>query len=140
MLTTDVENTYRVFSDNLFNNSTARLTAKVWCPYKVPDPTDWKYEEEYLTDEENALAGIFYNWHLTVKLQSISEQQYYYLRAMNAITSSAYDELSSLTGAMKVPTNVHGGSGNFSVSTQTTVTLTVIDNYRLPYKETIYMW
>ena len=132
LLTSDVKNTYRVFSDHLFSNSTARLDVTDWAPDDVPDNINHMNEDD-LTDEEKELQGEYYNWFLTVKLQSISEQQYYYLRAMNAIKSSVYDEMSSLSGAMKVPSNVHGGSGNFSVATQTTVVVPILKNYKPPY-------
>ena len=89
-----------------------------------------------LTEEDMELTGDFYNWNLYVKLQSISEQQYYYLRAMNAVKSSFYDDMSSLTGAMKVPTNVHGGSGNFCVTTAIIVKVPVVENYRPPFYDT----
>ena len=132
LLTSDVKNTYRVFSDNMFSNSTAHLNVTDWVPYPVPDNIN-RLDEEGLTDEEKEMQGEYYNWSLTVKLQSISEQQYYYLRAMNAIQSSSYDEMSSLSGAMKMPSNVHGGSGNFSVATQTTVVVPILENYKPPY-------
>ncbi len=137
-LITDVENTFRVFSDNLFSNSTARLTATVWCNGMIPDNINRPPYDDLFTDEELNMVGDYYNWHLTVKLQSISEQQYYYLRAMNAITSSSYDEMSNLSGAMKIPTNVHGGSGNFCVTTTTIVKVPILDNYRPPFYDTIY--
>ena len=134
LLTSDVKNNYRVFSDNMFSNSTARLNVTDWALGDVPDYINRSYNDD-LTEEERDMEGEYYNWYLTVKLQSISEQQYYYLRAMNAIKSSAYDEMSSLSGAMKVPSNVHGGSGNFSVATQTTVVVPILENYKPPYYE-----
>jgi hypothetical protein len=132
LLTSDVKNIYHVFSDNLFNNSTAQLSVADWCPNMIPDAQNRRYGSEY-TDEERKPVGDFYNWTITVKLQSISEQQYYYLRALNAVKSSYYDEMSSLSGGMKVPSNVHGGSGNFSVATQTTVVVPIIVNHKPPY-------
>ena len=134
MLMSDVKNTYRVFSDHLFSNSTANLHVSVLCPYEIPDNINRSYNDDF-TEEELDLTGEFYNWRLKVNLQSLSEQQYYYLRALNAITSPFYDETSNLSGAMKLPSNVHGGSGNFSVMTQTTVEVPILVDYKPPYYE-----
>ena len=132
MLTSDVKNTYHVFSDNLFSNSTAHLNVTDWAPYMIPDHINRSNNDD-LTEEEKDMEGEFYYWCLKVNLQSLSKQQYYYLRALNAITSSFYDETSNLSGAMKLPSNVHGGSGNFSVATQTTVVVPILVDYKPPY-------
>jgi len=134
-ITGDVKNTYRVFSDKMFNGSTARLNVTDWAPYDVPDHENYPFQE-FEIPELNDSVGSFYNWQLTLKLQTISEQQYYYLRALNAIESSAYDEMSGLSGAMKIPTNVHGGSGNFCVTTTTIVKVPILKNYRPPFYDT----
>lgn len=135
MLLSDVKNTYRVFSDHLFNNSKANLNVTVKCPVEIYDHVNRSYNDDF-TEEELDLEGEFYNWKLMVNLQSLSAQQYYYLRALNAITSPFYDETSNLSGAMKLPSNVRGGSGNFSVMTQTTVEVPVLVDYRPPFYDT----
>ena len=132
LLTSDVKNTYRVFSDHLFSNSTANLRVSVQCPFEIPDHIN-RWNDPDFTEEEKDMTGDFYNWRLKVNLQSLSEQQYYYLRALNAITSPFYDETSSLSGAMKLPSNVRGGSGNFSVMTQTTVEVPLLVDYKPSY-------
>lgn len=135
LLMSDIKNTYHVFSDEKFSNSTVQLNVIVPCSGIIPSHISKMYDGR-LTEEDMELTGDFYNWNLYVKLQSISEQQYYYLRAMNAVKSSFYDDMSSLTGAMKVPTNVHGGSGNFCVTTAIIVKVPVLENYRPPFYDT----
>ncbi|MBO7495653.1 MAG: DUF4249 family protein [Salinivirgaceae bacterium] len=135
LLSSDVKNTYRVFSDKLFSNSTALLNVVTdWRPSIEGD--SFSSHEDF--PELKDYVGTFYSWRAELKLQSISEQQYYYLRAMNAINSSAYDEMSSFSGALKVPSNVHGGSGNFGVSTQTTVDMLLLDNYHVVFDGIYY--
>ena len=54
---------------------------------------------------------------IIVRLLSITETEYYYLKALNLADSDAYDE--TINEPIKYPGNVHGGVGIVGVSTET---------------------
>lgn len=62
----------------------------------------------------------------TVALHSIQEAAYYYFKALNRIDSESYD--SPFVEPVKLPSNVMGGTGIFSISTETERTLE-LDSY-----------
>ena len=133
ILLASIENQYRVFSDNQFNNSKAVLHISV--PYELYDIDDnqskvYVYQEmENYPEDLLKKAGNYFTYKIRLELQSISEQQYFYLRALNAVNSDFYEENSDLTGAMKIPSNVSGGCGNISITTRSFYEITVLDNY-----------
>ena len=54
---------------------------------------------------------------IIVRLLSITETEYYYLKALNLADSGAYDE--TINEPIKYPGNVHGGVGIVGISTET---------------------
>ena len=54
---------------------------------------------------------------IIVRLLSITETEYYYLKALNLADSDAYDE--KINEPIKYPGNVHGGVGIVGISTET---------------------
>lgn len=54
---------------------------------------------------------------IIVRLLSITETEYYYLKALNLANSDAYDE--TINEPIKYPGNVHGGVGIVGISTET---------------------
>ncbi|MCR4559985.1 MAG: DUF4249 domain-containing protein [Bacteroidales bacterium] len=132
ILIASVKNKYRVFSDNQFNNSNTVLHISV--PYdmdaineKSEIWVDWAIRNA--PEELLKKAGDYYTYKIRLELQSISAQQYFYLRALNAINSDFYEDNSDLTGAMKIPSNVSGGCGNLSITTRSFYEISVLDNY-----------
>jgi hypothetical protein len=132
ILIASVKNKYRVFSDNQFNNSNAVLHISV--PYdmdaineKSEIWVDWAIRNA--PEELLKKAGDYYTHKIRLELQSISAQQYFYLRALNAINSDFYEDNSDLTGVMKIPSNVSGGCGNISITTRSFYEISVLDNY-----------
>jgi hypothetical protein len=69
---------------------------------------------------------------IRLSLESISENQFYYMKALNVVESENYEDMSLLSGAMKIPSNVNGGSGNICITTNTVLEFTVFDNYDCP--------
>ena len=60
-----------------------------------------------------------------VRLLSISETDYQYFKALNVIDSDAYD--ATLMEPLTFASNVHGGVGIVSISTETSVKLNLSD-------------
>ena len=132
ILIASVKNKYRVFSDNQFNNSNAVLHISV--PYDmdaINEKSEIWVDKAIIDSPEDLLkkAGDYYTYKIRLELQSISAQQYFYLRALNAINSDFYEDNSDLTGVMKIPSNVSGGCGNISITTRSFYEISVLDNY-----------
>lgn len=70
-----------------------------------------------------------YNYYEYVGIESIDEDTYYYVKALNGFESGNFDE-QELTGAVKMRRNVHGGSGNISIIARTVVKVAVYDHYK----------
>jgi|WetSurMetagenome_2_1015567.scaffolds.fasta_scaffold00696_2 hypothetical protein len=98
------ENTYGVFNDNRFNGKSCMLTVYdnllSYPPYKHTVDTEAETEETTIS----SIDEIFF-------VQSITESEYYYLKALNLYRSSDYQDNDDLSGPIKFPTNVHGGTG-----------------------------
>lgn len=61
-----------------------------------------------------------------IRLMSITETEYYYLKALNLVDSDAYDE--TINEPIKYPSNVHGGTGMVGISTEVTQTIHIISS------------
>ena len=95
-----VENIYGVFDDSRFKNTSYTMT--------VYNQTDIDGFPEY---------GTNVKMDIIVRLLSITETEYYYLKALNLVDSDAYDE--TINEPIKYPSNVHGGIGMIGISTET---------------------
>lgn len=70
-----------------------------------------------------------YNYTEYVGIESIDEDTYFYVKALNGFESGNFDE-QELTGAIKMRRNVHGGSGNISLIARTIKKIVVYDHYK----------
>ena len=61
--------------------------------------------------------GYYEGMDVIIRLLSITETEYYYLKALNLVDSDAYDE--TINEPIKYPSNVHGGIGMIGISTET---------------------
>lgn len=98
-----IENKYNIFSDNRFSNSSATL--KVYTPL---------YDNNY-----DILTSLSYTYcrlkqDITVRLLSLPETYYRYLKALNCMDDDDYDE--ALMEPVSLPSNVEGGLGFVGVS------------------------
>ncbi|MBO7566214.1 MAG: DUF4249 domain-containing protein [Bacteroidales bacterium] len=77
-----------------------------------------------------------FNYTEYVGIETIDEDTYYYVKALNGFESGNFDE-QELTGAIKMRRNVHGGSGNISIIARTVKKIVVYDHYKpkWEYKE-----
>lgn len=60
--------------------------------------------------------GSNVNIDVFIRLLSITEIEYYYLKALNLVDTDAYDE--TINEPIKFPSNVQGGVGIIGVSTE----------------------
>lgn len=96
-----IENKYNVFDDSRFTNSAYTMTVYNW-------------------------ASMDYNWNwykvvhakkdVTVRILSITEAEYYYLKVLNAVDSDAFDE--TINEPIRFPSNVNGGIGIVGFSSE----------------------
>ena len=100
-----------VFDDSRLNGE---YTMTVSVPYVLP------YGNAYpLNKIENVSAT------LRVRLLSISETQYYYLRALNIYDSSDYDE--ALNNPIRFPSNIKNGAGILGISSESSKSIYLYD-------------
>ena len=95
-----VKNIYGVFDDSRFKNTSYTMT--------VYNQTNVEGLSKY---------GTNVKMDIIVRLLSITETEYYYLKALNLADSDAYDE--TINEPIKYPGNVHGGVGIVGISTET---------------------
>lgn len=95
-------NLYGVFDDSRLTNKAYTMTAYTRQYYNL---------YSYFGANQWAEADVY------VRLLSISETEYYYLRALNIIDSDVYDE--TLMEPIRFASNVNGGLGIVSISTET---------------------
>ena len=133
-----VDNVYKIFNDNFFNGSSAtlnvmRIVRLHW------DMNDYKPEKYFYYQEAwNPLLHdiSYYAPHYThrnyVDVYSITEDEYYYLKVLNARGPDSFYEFDSdfsLTGDVKLPSNVKGGTGNIFVSSCVKLTGSMYEDY-----------
>lgn len=95
-------NVYGVFDNTRFRNDSYTMTV-------------------YNTTNFSGYSGYADNIQVVIRLSSITETEFYYLKALNLIDSDAYDE--TFNEPIKFPSNVHGGTGLLGVSTEVSQTI-----------------
>lgn len=114
-----IENKYNVFADDRFSDATCTL--KVYTQL-YHDYNLWLYN---VTRRSKSI---------TVRLLSISEAEFRYLKALNTLESGNYEE--ALMEPVMIPSNVKGGLGFVGISSETRITMQlpdeIIDNENLP--------
>lgn len=109
-----VQNHYGVF-DNSRINGTYTMTTSLRIPYS----------SIFFLEVDNNESIIRIGGNVRVRLLSISEMQYFYLKALNIYDSVDYDDYLSLP--IKFPSNIEGGTGIFGVCTGNEVTIPLKD-------------
>ena len=114
-----IENKYNVFTDDRFSDATCTLKVytQLYHNYNL-----WLYN---VTRRSKSI---------TVRLLSISEAEFRYLKALNTLESGNYEE--ALMEPVMIPSNVKGGLGFVGISSETRMTMQlpdeIIDNENLP--------
>lgn len=98
----EVRNSYTVFDDSRFENSTHTLT--------VYNRLDWQ-RDEYAPYPFNTQTR-----EVVIRVLSITEDMFRYLKMLNVLRSEAYDEV--LSEPIKFPSNVQGGTGFVGICSQ----------------------
>ncbi|WP_455586264.1 DUF4249 domain-containing protein [Bacteroides sp.] len=106
------ENIYGVFDDSRFSGQSYTMTV-----YSSASD-DWPY----LFPSHDITQKIR---DCYVRLLSISETDYQYFKALNLIDSDVYDE--TIMEPIVFASNVHGGVGIVSISTETSVKINLVD-------------
>lgn len=106
-----VENKYSTFDDSRFANASYTMTV-----YNRPFP-DYGY---YNPD------SVFHvKTDVTVRLLSITKDEYYYLNALSTIDSDGYDD--HINEPVRLPGNVNGGLGIVGFSTERRYKIDICD-------------
>lgn len=105
-----IENKYNIFTDNLFTNSSATL--KVYTPL---------YDDNYSILNSLSYTRCYLKHTITVRLLSLPEAYYRYLKALNCMDDDDYDEV--LMEPISLPNNVEGGLGFVGVSSEIQYTI-----------------
>lgn len=99
------DNFYGIFPDTRFENKQCALTIY----------TD-KHRAEFAVD-------------VLFQIESITESEYYYLKALNIYSSDNYDDEDPLSGPMKFPSNVRGGAGIVGIHSAAVKVIKLQGNY-----------
>lgn len=99
-----IENKYNVFDDSRFTNTAYTMTVY---NYLYNDFYQWGASQENIKHLKR---------DVTIRILSITKAEYYYLKALNALESDAYDE--SINEPIRFPSNVNGGIGIVGFSTE----------------------
>lgn len=104
-----IKNSYNIFTDSRFPNSSATL--KVYTEYKATSYAG----NIILSDYQH----VYRQHTITVHLFSLTETEYRYFKALNCLQDGNYDE--SLMEPIIFPSNVEGGLGFVSISTESLI-------------------
>lgn len=105
-----IENKYSIFTDNRFANSSATL--KVYTPL---------YDDNYEILKTLNYTRCYLKYTIIVRLLSLPENYYRYLKALNCMDDDDYDE--ALMEPISLPSNVEGGLGFVGVSSEVQYTI-----------------
>ena len=114
MFPTNIENKYSIFTDNRFTNSSATL--KVYTPL---------YDDNYDILQSLNYTRCYLKQNITVRVLSLPETYYRYLKALNCMDDEDYDE--ALMEPISLPSNVEGGLGFVGISSEIQYTIDMPD-------------
>ncbi|MDL2305795.1 DUF4249 domain-containing protein [Bacteroides sp. OttesenSCG-928-D19] len=113
-----VANIYGVFDDGRFADNEYTMTVS---------------SNYYISYYTNLFRPEYLNIYTAVRLLSITESQYYYLKVLNFIDSDMVDDY--LNDPVKMPGNVHNGTGFVGFSTESGRVMHVVANKKMEYYE-----
>lgn len=127
-----IENKYRIMSNKRFRNSSCDMVI-----YKTIDSyafnMKYNYREAYynLSNEQCEAISPRLFLDAVVRVEAIDADQYYFLKVLNALESDYYSDYSELTGAVRIPSNVSGGTGNIFLSAYGDVKVSILTDYKV---------
>ncbi|MBR3717657.1 MAG: DUF4249 family protein [Bacteroidaceae bacterium] len=107
---TIVPNTYMAFSDALFSNSEGTISVLTYPHWLSP----WYYSDLYPDEYSSHMTRYSTNRRLCVRIHSMDERYYRYLKALNTLDSDNYEP--AIVDPITLPSNVHGGVGFVGIS------------------------
>ena len=119
-----MRNHFHIFSDMRFAGKKCDMT--VLRKGFVSDGT-WPCREEDLSDSIYASSSFT---AATVVINRLPESCYRYLKMANGIVMGYYRDYDALIDPIKMPSNVHGGSGTIGISTRNSKRIVLYDHYR----------
>ena len=119
-----MRNHFHIFSDMRFAGKKCDMT--VLRKGFVSDGT-WPCREEDLSDSIYASASFT---AATVVINRLSESCYRYLKMANGVVMGYYRDYDALIDPIKMPSNVHGGSGTVGIITRSSKRIVIYDNYK----------
>ena len=119
-----MRNHFHIFSDMRFAGKKCDMT--VLRKGFVSDGT-WPCREEDLSDSIYASASFT---AATVVINRLSESCYRYLKMANGVVMGYYRDYDALIDPIKMPSNVHGGSGTVGIITRNSKRIVLYDHYR----------
>ncbi len=118
-LVTRPTNMYSIFDDHRFADSQYAMTAYT---YTLVNKVYFNLDE--WNNPEGEYEEYQYQWcrsDIHIRLLSITEKEYYYMKLLNVIDSGSYNEV--LHEPISFPSNVHGGTGIVGISSETSVNI-----------------
>jgi len=123
-----IYNYYKVFNNSRFAGGK--------CNMRIFEMglSDWNYcfippETTTIYNLADTLSINEYNYTEYVAIESIDEDTYFYVTALNGFESGTFNN-EELTGAVKMRRNVNGGSGNISLIGRVIKKIVIYDHYR----------
>lgn len=110
-----IENKYNIFTDNSFSNSSATL--KVYTPHYN---NYYPMLSDYSPSRRN-YDQIYYKHTIAIRVLTLTESEYRYLKALNCLDDGDYDE--ALMEPISLPCNVKGGLGFVGVAAERKMTI-----------------
>ena len=107
----DVDNKHKVFYDKRFANKSCTLTI-------YDTPSSPRFSNYYSSSLNNHITYT-YSIDACFTLESITKNEYYYLKALNQYEDDNFFDDEDITGPMKFPSNVKGGAGFVGFCTST---------------------
>lgn len=125
--TDGIYNYYKVFNNSRFAGGK--------CNLRVYDIVHFDYgnsfppETKKVNSEKDIERLPVYSYTQYVGIESIDEETYYFIKALNGYESGSFD-YQELTGAIKMRRNVEGGSGNIVFVSRDVKKIVLYDNYK----------
>ena len=137
LLDISTRNYYKIFTNSRFAGGKCNM--RVYEKVQFRTGYDYYYdsstsdatppETETIRNLADTVSITEYNYTEYVGIESIDEDTYFYVKALNGFESGNFDE-QELTGAIKMRRNVHGGSGNISLIARSIKKIVVYDHYK----------
>lgn len=126
--TDGIYNYYKVFNNSRFEGGKCNLRVYDIVHFGSYN-NSFPPETKKVRSEEDIEHLPVYSYTQYVGIESIDEDAYYFIKALNGYESGSFD-YQELTGSIKMRRNVEGGSGNIVFVSRAVKTIVLYDNYK----------